>query len=109
VVVSAVDVRRQCIFAGVTAWTMSAVMAKRHCFSKCNIETQDTRNGNSNLRNFECVSESCALMIIGEYKHLCFSGKSAKGGGMQDAVTVAFETGAVGVFFFCNRSVARPD
>jgi hypothetical protein len=55
------------------------------------------------------MSESSALMIIGEYKHLSFSGKSAKGRSVQDAVTVAFETRAVRVFLFCDCSVAGPD
>jgi hypothetical protein len=45
-------------------------------------------------------------MILGEDKHLSLSGESSKGRSMQDAVTVAFETGAVIVGLFDDCSVA---
>jgi hypothetical protein len=45
-------------------------------------------------------------MILGEDKHLSLSGESSKGRSMQDAVTVAFETGAVIVGLFDNGTVA---
>jgi hypothetical protein len=46
-------------------------------------------------------------MIIGENKHLSFSGKAAKGRCVQDAVTIAFETGAIRICFFGDCSVTR--
>jgi hypothetical protein len=46
-------------------------------------------------------------MIIGKNKHLSFSGKPTKGGCVQNAVTVTFETGAVWICIFCDCSVAR--
>jgi hypothetical protein len=46
-------------------------------------------------------------MIIGENKHLSFSGKAAKGRCVQDAVTIAFETSAVWICIFRDGSVAR--
>jgi len=44
-------------------------------------------------------------MIIGENKHLSFSGKAAKGRCVQDAVTVPFETRAVWVCVFSDSPV----
>ena len=53
------------------------------------------------MGNFERVGETGALMIVGEHEDLRLTGKSAKGGRMQNAIAVAFETRAihVGVLF----------
>ncbi|CAB4769503.1 unannotated protein [freshwater metagenome] len=45
-------------------------------------------------------------MILGEDKHLSLSGEPTKCGSVKNAVTVAFETGAVIVGLFDNGTVA---
>jgi hypothetical protein len=38
VVIAAVNIWRECIFAGVPTWAMPAIMAKCHGLGECNIE-----------------------------------------------------------------------
>jgi hypothetical protein len=85
---------------------MATIVTKRHGFGECDIEAQYASNGHCDLRNFKCVRETSSLVVVWENKHLGFSSKASKRRCMQDAVTVAFETGAVRVFFFGDGSVA---
>jgi hypothetical protein len=78
VVVSIFNVGRQGVFAGVTTGTVSTVVSERNSFRQCNVETKDARNGHSDLRNFESVRETSALMIIREDEDLGLACKAAK-------------------------------
>jgi hypothetical protein len=52
------------------------------------------------------MGEAGALMIVREDKHLGFAGQTPKRRSMQNAVSVALETAAVGVWIFRDCSVA---
>ena len=68
----------KCIFAGVTAWSVTAVVAQRDGFGECNVEPECSRNSSCHLSNFECMREASALVVLWEHEHLGFASKSAK-------------------------------
>jgi hypothetical protein len=47
------------------------------------------------------------LVIVGEDKNLRLAGQSSKGTGVQDAITVAFEGGAILVGLFFDGAFTR--
>jgi len=73
VVVATGDERIEGIFAGVPARSMATIVTEGDCFSQSDIEAEATRNRRCNLRDFECVREPGALMVIRENKDLGFS------------------------------------
>ena len=107
-VVATNDVRAQRIFTGMTTRAVTTVVANGNCFGECNIEPECSSNSGCYLSNFKRVGEASALVVVGKHKHLGFAGEAAKSIGVQDAVAVAFETGAKEVGRLGNGSHACP-
>jgi len=106
VIKSAVKIRRQRIFGRVTARPVAAVMAEGDRFGERHIEAEGSTHRAGHLGYFKGVSESCSLMIVREDENLGFPRETTKCGGVQDAVTVAFETGASAIWSLLDQ--ARP-
>ena len=105
-VVPALHVGGEGIFAGVSARPVTAVMADRHRFNQGHVEPTGLRHRASDLGNFEGVRQPGALMITGEHKHLGLSRQPAKRRRVQNAVTITFETGAYRIRLFLARPIA---
>ena len=108
-VVPTLDIRAERIFAGMTARTMPAIVTKRDGLGESNVEAECARDCRCNLCDFECVGETGALMVVGKDKNLRFAGEPTKRGGMQNAVTIAFETGTEWIGLFGCGARACPD
>jgi hypothetical protein len=100
------DKWRECVFAGVPTGAMPAIVPKCNGFSKHGVKPECARYSNGYLCNFKSVGESSALMILREDKYLSLSSESAESGSMQDAIAVAFETGAIVVGLFGDCAVS---
>ena len=59
------------------------------------------------LRDLERVGEPGALVVLGKDETWRLACKPPEGGGVQDAVTVALEAGAVGVGLFGDSPGCR--
>ena len=94
VVETAVDVRRQSIFARVTAGAMTAVVAESDRLGECDVEAEGSRDRNRDLGDFESVSEARSLMVVGKDEDLGLAGQSTERGGVKNAIAIALETGA---------------
>lgn len=108
-VVTTVDKRAEGVFAGVSARSVTAVVAECDRLGEGNVQSERPRDGGGDLCNFEGVREARALVIIGKDEHLCLAGESTKGCRVENAVTVAFETRAEGVGLFGSRAGAGTD
>ena len=106
-VVAAIDVRAEGIFACMAARAVPAIVAEGNCFSESNVETKSSRYCRGNLGYFESMSKACALVVVGKDEHLSFAGEAPECVGMQDAVSVALETCAKRVGFFECGANAR--
>ena len=108
VVVPALDVRRQGVLAGVAARTVAAVVAEGDGLGEGDVEAQTAGDRGGDLGDLEGVGEPRALVVVGEDEHLGLAGEPSEGAGVQDAVAVALEAGAVGVGWLLQGTVARP-
>jgi hypothetical protein len=81
-------------------------VAERDRLGERHVEPQSTGDRHRHLGHLEGVGQSGALVVVGEDEHLRLAGQATKGGGVQDAVTVAFETGPLGVGFLGAEPVA---
>jgi hypothetical protein len=106
VVVAAIDVGRERVFAGVAAGAVAAVVPERDGFGECNVEPQGSGDARGHLRHLERVREACALVISRENEHLRLARQPAEGGGVQDAVAVALETRAQRIGFLVDETCA---
>lgn len=70
------------------------------------VEAEGGGHGHSNLGHFEGMGQAGALMIVREDEHLGLSSQAAEGGGMENAVPVALEAGALGVGPLLSSPVA---
>ena len=86
---------------------MTAVVAESDGFGERDIEAKRASHRCCNLSDFNGMGEASSLVIVRKNKHLGFAGETSKRLGMQNAVTIAFETCAQWVGFFGNCSVAR--
>ena len=82
----------ECIFAGVSARPVSTVVSEGNCFGQCNVEPECSRDARCHLCDFQRMGEPGALVVVGENKDLCFAGKPAKRGSVQNAISVPFKT-----------------
>jgi hypothetical protein len=106
-VITAGHIRGQRILAGVAAWSMPAVVPERHGFDERDVEPAGAADAAGHLRDLERVRQPGALMVCREDEHLRLTRKTAKRArAVQDAVTVAFETGAVGIGHFGDQTLA---
>jgi hypothetical protein len=104
---AAFNKRSQCIFTGMSTWTMTTVVTERNSFGECDIEAKWSSNRGCDLSDFDGMGESSALMVVGEDKDLGFAGKSAKGRRMQNSISISFKTGSQWVGFFGDGPIAR--
>lgn len=109
VVEATVDVGRQGIFAGMAARSVPAVVAEGDGFGQGDVEAEWTSHRHGDLSDFESMSESSALVVVGEDEDLGLASQAPEGGCMQDAVSVAFETGAEGIGFFGDQTGTGSD
>ena len=75
-----------------TTGAVTTVVSERDGFCEGDIETQCARDGHGHLGDFECVSEPRSLVIIGEDEDLGLSGEATERSGVQDAISISFET-----------------
>ena len=86
----------QCGFARVAKRRMPEVVAEGNGFGQVFVQAQGARNGTPNLRNFEGMGQAGAVVVaLRGDEYLCLVGQAAKRLGMDDAVAVTLETGAV--------------
>ena len=105
-VVAAGDEWAEGILAGVSSGPVSAVVSERDCLGERDVEPQRTRHRRRHLRNFECVREACALVVVGEDEHLRLAGEPPECGSVQDSITVTLEAGAERIGFLIDGAVA---
>lgn len=86
---------------------MSAVVTEGYRLGQRGIQTEGTCDRNRNLSDFQCMCQTCSLVVIGEDEHLCLSSKSAERRGVQDSVTVSFEARTPRIRLLLDESVAR--
>jgi hypothetical protein len=105
-VVTAGNKRVEGVFACVSAWPMAAVVAEGDGLGQGDVEAKAARYRSCNLCDFECVSKSCSLMVVGENEDLCFSRKSTEGRRVENSIAITFKAGSelIGIFF--DRSCA---
>ena len=89
-----------------TPRSVTTVVAERNGLGESHVESEWTGHRHRDLGHFESVSEACALMVVGEHEHLGLAGQSTKGRGVQDAIAIAFEAGAIRVGFLGNETMA---
>ena len=104
-----VEIRRQGVFAGMTPGAVAAVVAEGDGLGERHVETEGACNRYRDLRHFEGMSESRALMVVGKDEDLGLAGQPTKSRGVQDAITIPLETCAERIGFFGNDAVARAD
>jgi hypothetical protein len=109
VVETILHVGAECVFAGVTARAMAAVVAERDRFGEGLVEAEGASNGDGDLGNFEGVSEAGALMVFRKNEDLGLSCKAAKRTGVEDAITIAFEAGAERIGLFIDCAISRTE
>jgi hypothetical protein len=105
-VVPAFDVGRQCVFARVASGAVATIVTEGNGLGEGNIETENPCHRDGYLSHFESMGKAGALMIIRKNEYLGFTRKASKGRGVKNAVSVAFETVAVGIWIFWYCSVA---
>jgi len=109
VIESAGNERRQRVFARVTARTVTAVVAEGDGFGECDVEAERPGHRHGHLGHLERVGEPRALMVVGEHEHLGLAGQTTKRRGVENAIAVAFETGAERVGVFVDGTLAGTD
>ena len=86
----------QCGFARVAKRRMPEVVAEGNGFGQVFVQAQGARNGTPDLRNFEGMGQAGAVVVaLRGDEYLRLVGQAAKRLGMDDAVAVTLETGAV--------------
>ena len=106
-VVAAVDVWRQCVFAGVPTWAVTAVVTEGDRLGQGHVEPEGASDRGGDLGNLEGVGQPGALMVVGEDEHLGLAGQAPEGAGVQDAVAIAFEARAPCVGSLVDGTFAR--
>src|ERR1700683_4254585 len=97
----------QRLFARVAEWRMAEIMHERERFGEIHVECKRSRDGARDLRYFDGVSEPVAKVVrITARENLRLIFESAKGAGMDDAVTIALKVVAVGVRRFREAASA---
>ena len=107
VVVAAVDVRDEGIFAGVAARTVAAVVAEGDRLGERDVEAERPGDRRGHLGDLERVRQTGALVIVGEHEHLGLAGQPPERAGVQDAVAVALEAGSPRIGLLVDRRDRR--
>ncbi len=105
-VVAARQVRAEGILARVAAGAVPAIVAERDRLGECDIESERPRDRDCDLGHLEGVGQASALVVVGEDEDLGLACQTPERRRMQDAVTVAFETGAELIGFLFDEAVA---
>ena len=92
-----VEEGRQGLLAGVAAGAVTAVVAERDGLGQGHVEPVGAGDAGGDLGDLEGVGEAGAQVIGGKDEDLRLAGQAAKGGGVEDPIAIALETGAVGV------------
>ena len=91
------DVRRQRVLAGVTSRTVAAVVPQGDGLGEGDVEPRRLGQADRHLGDLDGVREPGPLVVLGEDEHLRLAGQAPEGGGVEDAVAVPLEAGAVRV------------
>jgi hypothetical protein len=73
------------------------------------VDPTGASDGGGDLRNLESMGEAGAEVVGREDEDLRLAGQAPEGSGVEDAVAVALEAGAVGVVRFGDPAVAGTD
>ena len=96
------------VLAGVTAWAMPTVVSEGDGLGERDVQAERSCDAGSDLGHLERMGQSGPLVVVGEDEDLGLASKSAKGGGMEDPVTVPLEAGSplVGFLWDCPLASA---
>jgi hypothetical protein len=100
--------RRESFFAGVTAGTVTAVVAKGDRFCQSDVQPARTRDRRRDLSDFESMGEPRPLVVGREDEDLCLARQAPKGSRMHDPVPIPLEAGPPRVGCLLERAAARP-
>ena len=103
------NIRRERVFAGVSAGAVAAIVAESDCLGEGGVQSERACDRGGYLSDFEGVREASALMVVGEDEHLGLAGQTPEGAGMQDAVAIAFEARAPRIGRLIDCPVASAD
>src|SRR5664280_2512111 len=95
VVESPVEVGGQRILAGMAPRAVPAVVAESDRLGQGDVEATGPGDAGGHLGHLQRVGQPGPLVVVGEYEDLGLAGQSPERRGVQDAVAVALETGAV--------------
>ncbi len=80
----------ECVFPGVAERRVADVVGQRDGFSEVFVEPQPAGDGAGDLRDFERMRESRAVVIVdGGDEDLCLAGHTAERGAVNDSLAVA--------------------
>ena len=102
----AVDVDAEGVFAGVATGAVPAVVPQGDGLRERRVQPQHPGHRHRHLGHLERMGEPRALVVVGEHEHLRLARQAAEGSGVEDAIAVAFETGAPRIGLFLHRPVA---
>ena len=91
-----------------TARPVPAVVSDRDRFGERDVQPERPGDGPCHLGDLECVGQPGALVVVGKHEDLGLAGQAAERGGVQNPVSVAFETGSGAVRRLLDRAVAGP-
>ncbi len=88
-----VEIGGQRVLAGMSARAVAAVVAEGDGLGEGHVEAAGPGDAGGHLGHLERVGQPGALVVVGEDEDLGLAGQATKGGGVEDAVAVAFEAG----------------
>ena len=98
----------KCTFPRMAEWRVADVVGQRDGLGKVLVQSQSPRNCSRDLRDFECVCQPGAVVVVdGGDEHLRLAGHAAEGGAVDDAFAIALIERAEGVIGFRVPSPAR--
>ena len=95
------------VFARVAPRAVTAVVAEGDGLGQRHVEPAGPGDAACHLGDLERVGQPRALMVLGEHEDLGLAGQSPEGGGVQDPVAVALETGAPRIGILVAQAVTR--
>jgi hypothetical protein len=83
---------------------MTAVVSEGNGLGERHVEAEWTGDRHRDLGDFEGMGQTSSLMVVGKDEDLGLAGQSTKGRGVQNAVAIAFEAGAVRIGLLVDDS-----
>jgi hypothetical protein len=99
----------ECLFAGVSAGSVSTVMTKGDGLGEGHVESERPSDAGRDLGDLQRVGETGAHVVVGKNEDLSFAGQASKRAGMQDAIAIALKARAklIGLFLALARAASK--